>query len=268
MRGVHASGQCFTREVIGQRFLGNESHVEHFKLLERAPTFILIGARNAIYNISLHDLSEIADQESRLSTATLVVVLDYTQQRQAALTGHSLSRSKNSPPFAHNLIHIGRLHGSRRVQWSSSAAHREMCNLKGASEDDCQNYVRVFGRQGPNKFIACGTNAYKPQCKQFLRTCFVFSGFEKREKALTVTSVTQTRKLIKYLTNGDRHHEYIGSYLSKRSTCTSTLVCVFFSLIRVSVWISHSKHGAVPNSGCNNVSVDRRRAKRMRPSRG
>ncbi|XP_057320124.1 semaphorin-1A-like isoform X1 [Microplitis mediator] len=107
------------REVIGQRFLGNESHVEHFKLLERAPTFILIGARNAIYNISLHDLSEISDQ---------------------------------------------------RVQWSSSQAHREMCNLKGASEDDCQNYVRVFGRQGPNKFIACGTNAYKPQCKQFVRT--------------------------------------------------------------------------------------------------
>lgn len=50
------------REVIGQRFLGNESHVEHFKLLERATTSILIGARNAIYNISLHDLTEIVDQ--------------------------------------------------------------------------------------------------------------------------------------------------------------------------------------------------------------
>ncbi|KAG9434923.1 semaphorin-1A-like [Apis mellifera carnica] len=49
-------------EVIGQRFLGNESHVEHFKLLERATTSILIGARNAIYNISLHDLTEIVDQ--------------------------------------------------------------------------------------------------------------------------------------------------------------------------------------------------------------
>ncbi|TGZ48373.1 Semaphorin-1A [Temnothorax longispinosus] len=53
-----------TGEVIGQRFLGNESHVEHFKLLERATTSILIGARNAIYNISLHDLTEIADQVS------------------------------------------------------------------------------------------------------------------------------------------------------------------------------------------------------------
>ncbi|CAB0035210.1 unnamed protein product [Trichogramma brassicae] len=33
-------------EVIGQRFLGNESHVEHFKLLERSPTYFLIGARH------------------------------------------------------------------------------------------------------------------------------------------------------------------------------------------------------------------------------
>ncbi|XP_076651758.1 semaphorin-1A isoform X1 [Halictus rubicundus] len=103
-------------EVIGQRFLGNESHVEHFKLLERATTSILIGARNAIYNISLHDLTEIVDQ---------------------------------------------------RLQWSSSGAHRELCYLKGRSEDECQNYVRVFGRQGPDRFLVCGTNAYKPMCRQF-----------------------------------------------------------------------------------------------------
>ncbi|XP_076175638.1 semaphorin-1A isoform X3 [Ptiloglossa arizonensis] len=104
------------REVIGQRFLGNESHVEHFKLLERATTSILIGARNAVYNISLHDLAEIDDQ---------------------------------------------------RLQWSSSFEHRELCYLKGRSEDECQNYVRVFGRQGPDRFLVCGTNAYKPQCRQF-----------------------------------------------------------------------------------------------------
>ncbi|XP_076224820.1 semaphorin-1A isoform X6 [Nomia melanderi] len=103
-------------EVVGQRFLGNDSHVEHFKLLERATTSILIGARNAIYNISLHDLSEIVDQ---------------------------------------------------RLQWSSSGAHRELCYLKGRSEDECQNYVRVFGRQGPDRFLVCGTNAYKPLCRQF-----------------------------------------------------------------------------------------------------
>ncbi|XP_031787885.1 semaphorin-1A isoform X1 [Nasonia vitripennis] len=105
------------REVIGQRFLGNESHVEHFKLLERSSTFILIGARNAIYNISLHDLTEIADQ---------------------------------------------------RLQWASSDAHQELCYLKGGDKDTCQNYVRVFGRLGPDRFMTCGTNAYKPLCKHFL----------------------------------------------------------------------------------------------------
>ncbi|XP_012264819.1 semaphorin-1A-like isoform X2 [Athalia rosae] len=104
------------RDVVGQRFLGNESHVEHFKLLERTRTSVLIGARNAIYNISLHDLTEIVDQ---------------------------------------------------RVHWPSSGFNRELCNLKGRNEDKCQNYVRVFGRHSPNKFVACGTNAYKPSCKQF-----------------------------------------------------------------------------------------------------
>ncbi|XP_066598820.1 semaphorin-1A-like isoform X2 [Prorops nasuta] len=104
------------REVIGQRFLGNESHVEHFKLLERSTTSILIGARNAIYNISLHDLTEIIDQ---------------------------------------------------RLQWPSSGAHRELCYLKGGSEDDCQNYIRVFGREGPDRFLICGTNAFKPFCWPF-----------------------------------------------------------------------------------------------------
>ncbi|GAB1869784.1 Sema domain-containing protein [Camponotus japonicus] len=104
------------REVMGQRFLGNESHVEHFKLLDRAATSILIGARNAIYNVSLHDLTEIVDQ---------------------------------------------------RLQWSSTDAHQQLCNLKGRSPDECQNYVRVFGRQGPDHFLVCGTNAYKPLCRQF-----------------------------------------------------------------------------------------------------
>ncbi|KAL7297725.1 hypothetical protein TKK_0008760 [Trichogramma kaykai] len=104
-------------EVIGQRFLGNESHVEHFKLLERSPTYFLIGARNAIYNISLHDLTEIPDQ---------------------------------------------------RLKWSSSDAHQELCYLKGGDKDTCQNYVRVFGRLGPDRFLTCGTNAYKPLCKSFL----------------------------------------------------------------------------------------------------
>ncbi|KAJ8683181.1 hypothetical protein QAD02_018973, partial [Eretmocerus hayati] len=71
---------------------------------------------NAIYNISLHDLTEIPDQ---------------------------------------------------RLKWASSDAHLELCYLKGGDKDTCQNYVRVFGRLGPDLFMTCGTNAYKPLCKHF-----------------------------------------------------------------------------------------------------
>ncbi|TGZ48375.1 Semaphorin-1A [Temnothorax longispinosus] len=56
---------------------------------------------------------------------------------------------------------------AERLQWSSTEAHRELCYLKGRSDDECQNYVRVFGRQGPDRFLVCGTNAYKPLCRQF-----------------------------------------------------------------------------------------------------
>lgn len=41
-----------------QRFIGNHSHVDHFKLLERDGDFLLIGARNMVYNISLETLTE------------------------------------------------------------------------------------------------------------------------------------------------------------------------------------------------------------------
>ncbi|CAG0880688.1 unnamed protein product [Cyprideis torosa] len=43
-----------------QGFLGNESSVDHFKLLSRdGERNLLIGARNMIYNISLPDLNEV-----------------------------------------------------------------------------------------------------------------------------------------------------------------------------------------------------------------
>nr|CAD7592038.1 unnamed protein product [Timema genevievae] len=55
----------------------------------------------------------------------------------------------------------------RRIEWHSSGAHRELCYLKGKSEDDCQNYVRVLAKIAPNKLLICGTNAYKPLCRHY-----------------------------------------------------------------------------------------------------
>jgi semaphorin 6 len=49
-------------EEQAQRFLGDESHKDHFKLLEKDQNSLLVGARNTVYNISLRDLSEFREQ--------------------------------------------------------------------------------------------------------------------------------------------------------------------------------------------------------------
>ncbi|GBM25759.1 hypothetical protein AVEN_2121-1 [Araneus ventricosus] len=41
-----------------QRFIGNESYSDYFKLLEQDADSLLVGARNIVYNISLQSLQE------------------------------------------------------------------------------------------------------------------------------------------------------------------------------------------------------------------
>jgi semaphorin 6 len=52
---------CFVAE-LAQRFLGNQTDKDYFKLLRREGSALLIGARNMIYNISLETLKENYDQ--------------------------------------------------------------------------------------------------------------------------------------------------------------------------------------------------------------
>ncbi|XP_050497231.1 semaphorin-1A [Diabrotica virgifera virgifera] len=49
--------------------------------------------------------------------------------------------------------------------WPSSEAHSQLCILKGKTEDDCQNYIRILVPTGPGKFLICGTNSFKPICR-------------------------------------------------------------------------------------------------------
>lgn len=54
-----------------------------------------------------------------------------------------------------------------RIDWPSSEAHSQLCFLKGKSEDDCQNYIRVLIMTEPGKLLICGTNSYKPLCRHY-----------------------------------------------------------------------------------------------------
>nr|XP_023020455.1 semaphorin-1A-like isoform X2 [Leptinotarsa decemlineata] len=51
------------------------------------------------------------------------------------------------------------------IYWPSSEAHGQICNLKGKTEEDCQNYIRILFPTSPGKFLICGTNSYKPLCR-------------------------------------------------------------------------------------------------------
>ncbi|XP_014247220.1 semaphorin-1A-like [Cimex lectularius] len=98
------------------KFKGNDSFTDFFKLLETDYHSVLIGSRNAVYNISIENL------------------LENTKQR---------------------------------IVWNPTGAHRELCYLKGKTEEDCQNYIRVGAKLDEDHFLICGTNAYKPLCRHY-----------------------------------------------------------------------------------------------------
>ncbi|CAH0562660.1 unnamed protein product [Brassicogethes aeneus] len=57
------------------------------------------------------------------------------------------------------------------IFWNSSDAHEQLCILKGKTDSDCQNYIRILFRTSDteDKFIVCGTNSYKPLCRNYSR---------------------------------------------------------------------------------------------------
>ncbi|XP_035229476.1 semaphorin-1A-like isoform X6 [Stegodyphus dumicola] len=43
-----------------------------------------------------------------------------------------------------------------------------MCTMKGKSEEECQNYIRVLARKSEDTILVCGTNAFKPLCRVYI----------------------------------------------------------------------------------------------------
>ncbi|VVD05526.1 unnamed protein product, partial [Leptidea sinapis] len=42
-----------------------------------------------------------------------------------------------------------------------------MCVVKGKDEESCQNYIRVLVSLGPGRLLICGTNSFKPVCREY-----------------------------------------------------------------------------------------------------
>lgn len=99
-----------------QTFPGNQkTHNNHFKLLHQDGSSLLIGARNSVYNTSLEVscdwwISNLAGSSS--------------------LIGQDLSERTEQ----------------QRIEWGSGHRDTALCLVKGKSEEECSNYIRVVIR--------------------------------------------------------------------------------------------------------------------------
>ncbi|XP_059060921.1 semaphorin-1A isoform X1 [Achroia grisella] len=55
----------------------------------------------------------------------------------------------------------------RRLVWYSPENDGKMCVVKGKDEESCQNYIRVLVSLGPGRLLVCGTNSFRPYCREY-----------------------------------------------------------------------------------------------------
>ena len=73
----------------------------------------------------------------------------------------------------------------RRIEWNSSESDIKMCRLKGKDEAACHNYIRVIAKKAHDRVLICGTNAYKPKCRDYVLVPSGGDGHQNAEFSLT-----------------------------------------------------------------------------------
>ncbi|XP_050537990.1 semaphorin-1A-like isoform X2 [Daktulosphaira vitifoliae] len=56
---------------------------------------------------------------------------------------------------------------NQRLEWHSTDVDYKLCLVKGKDEDNCQNYIRVLAKTSSGQLLICGTNSYKPLCRDY-----------------------------------------------------------------------------------------------------
>lgn len=55
----------------------------------------------------------------------------------------------------------------QRLTWFAAEQDAKMCVMKGKDEENCQNYIRIMAKTSEGRLLLCGTNAFKPQCREY-----------------------------------------------------------------------------------------------------
>jgi len=74
---------------------------------------------------------------------------------------------------ARNILYklsVDELRLKQTLTWNSIELDRESCLVKGNDAEECQNYIKVLQQyeNDPDRYLICGTNAYKPSCRTYV----------------------------------------------------------------------------------------------------
>ena len=57
----------------------------------------------------------------------------------------------------------------QRIAWKADRVTTDLCLIKGRSQDECHNFIRVLEQQPNNTLLVCGTNAFSPKCRIYVK---------------------------------------------------------------------------------------------------
>ncbi|KAJ7407869.1 semaphorin 5B [Willisornis vidua] len=106
---------------------------------------LIVGARNYLFRLSLHNVS-------------LIQLFNTTSN----MTKQGLRYSDTVETKCEE-SEEGDMQKNQATAWGSDEDTRRSCQSKGKTEEECQNYVRVLIVYG-KKVFTCGTNAFSPVC--------------------------------------------------------------------------------------------------------
>jgi semaphorin 6 len=72
--------------------------------------------------------------------------------------------------YYRNLVYnlsLSDLNQQQKLTWFSNEHDAKMCVMKGKDEENCQNYIRIMAKTAAGRLLLCGTNAFKPVCREY-----------------------------------------------------------------------------------------------------
>uniref|UniRef100_A0A183C4S7 Semaphorin-1A n=1 Tax=Globodera pallida TaxID=36090 RepID=A0A183C4S7_GLOPA len=60
-----------------------------------------------------------------------------------------------------------KLESRHSIHWKAPGQTIEECHMKGKSESECHNFIRVASQLSNGQVLVCGTHAFSPQCREY-----------------------------------------------------------------------------------------------------